>query len=134
LNSDLYLLDTNTVSYSVKGTYPGVRARLSEKSAEQLAISAITEAELRFWIANRPQETRVRIVVDNFLGRISSMPWDSAVTETYAQLKANSRRTGRALAELDLLIAAHAIALDAILVTHDQAFSQILGLRTEDWV
>jgi tRNA(fMet)-specific endonuclease VapC len=134
LSPDLYLLDTNTVSYAVKGTYPGVRAKLTEKSADQLAVSAITEAELRFWIANRPKETRVRIVVDDFLGRVSSMPWDSAATQSYAQLKVGCRQSGKALAELDLLIAAHAMALDAILVTHDQAFSNIPGLRTEDWV
>ncbi len=134
MTSGLYLLDTNTISYSVKGNYPQVRARISGMIADQLAISAITEAELRFWVASRPEEARVRIIVDNLLSQITSLPWNSALTSTYAQLKASCRQSGIALSELDLLIAAHALALDATLVTHDRAFRHIPGLRTEDWV
>jgi tRNA(fMet)-specific endonuclease VapC len=134
LKLPLYLLDTNTISYSVKGNYPGVRARLLQMPTDQVTISAITEAELRFWVESRSNETRIKILVHDLLDRIASVPWDSSVTQTYAQLKATCKRTGKALAELDMLIAAHAITLDATLVTHDQAFSHIQGLRTEDWV
>lgn len=130
----LYLLDTNTASYSIKPGYPGLRAKLDGKLRSQLAISAITEAELRFWIANRPQAANVHILVDAFLRRTKSMPWDSSASIAYAKLRIECKNSGKALAELDMLIAAHAIALQATLVTHDRAFSQIAGLRTEDWV
>ena len=130
----LYLLDTNTASYSLKPGYPGLRAKLDGRLPGQLAISAITEAELRFWIANRPQAANVRILVDAFLNRAQSMPWDSSVTLAYAKLRSDCKNSGKVLAELDMLIAAHAIALQATLVTHDRAFSQIADLRTEDWV
>ena len=118
----------------MKGSYPNVAATLRGKSYEELAISAITEAELRYWIKHRPNESRVRLLVDEFLSRVPSLPWDSAVTHTYAQLRSDSRQLGKTLAELDLLIAAHALALDATLVTHDRAFTHISNLRTEDWV
>ena len=134
MSSLLYLLDTNTVSDSIKGSYPGVRSRLQRVPLEQLGISAITEAELRYWSILRPKEANTRILVDAFLSRVPSMPWDSSVTLTYAQLRRDRKQSGRTLAELDMLIAAHAIALQAILVTHDSAFSRIAGLRTEDWV
>jgi tRNA(fMet)-specific endonuclease VapC len=130
----LYLLDTNTASYAIKPGYPGLRAKLGGMLPSQLAISTITEAELRFWIANRPQATNVRILVDAFLSQTRSMPWDSSVTIAYAKLRIDCKHSGKALAELDMLIAAHAIALQATLVTHDKAFSQIADLRTEDWV
>ena len=134
MSSPLYLLDTNTVSYSIKGGYLGLWSKLQRVPPGQLAVSAITEGELRFWNFLRPQEARTRIHVDEFLSRVPSMPWDSSVTRTYAQLRGDCKLSGRTLAELDMLIAAHALALQAILVTHDRAFSQIVGLRTEDWV
>ena len=134
MSSPPYLLDTSTASYSMKLGYPGLRAKLEGKLPSQLAISAITEAELRFWIANRPEAANVRILVDEFLSLTQSLPWDSSVTLAYAKLRSDCKHSGKALAELDMLIAAHAIALQATLVTHDQAFSQIAGLHTEDWV
>jgi tRNA(fMet)-specific endonuclease VapC len=134
LNSRLYLLDTNTVSYSIKGGHPRVWARLQQIPPERVAISAITEAELRYWVVDRPQEANTRVLVDAFLSRVASLPWDSSATRAYAQLRADCKRAGKALAELDMQIAAHAIALQAILVTHDSAFSHISGLLTEDWV
>ena len=134
LPARLFLLDTNTVAYAIKGNRPGVWARLQAIAQGELAISAITEAELRYWIVNRPNEARVPILVEEFLSRIPSLPWDSSVTQTYAKLRADCKKLGKTLAELDLLIAAQAMTLNAILVTHDKAFGQIADLRTEDWV
>jgi tRNA(fMet)-specific endonuclease VapC len=134
LISPLYLLDTNTVAYAIKGNRPGVWARLQAIAFGKIAISSITEAELRYWIVNRPNEARVPILVEEFLNRVPSLPWDSSVTRTYALLRADCKRMGKALSELDMQIAAHALALDLILVTHDGAFRQVPGLRTEDWV
>jgi len=118
----------------MKRTYPRVVATLRSKAYDELAVSAITEGELRYWIKGRPTESRVAVLVDEFLSRVASLPWDSVVTQTYAQLRLDIKRQGKALGELDLLIAAHALSIDAVLVTHDQAFSHIANLRTEDWV
>ncbi len=61
------------------------------------------------------------------------MPWDSPASVAYAKLRNDCKQSGKALAELDMLIAAHAIALQATLVTHNKAFSQIADLPTENW-
>lgn len=129
-----YLLDTNTVSYFVKGTYPALRANVTAKPLHLLALSAITEAELRYWIANRPQEARLRVLIDDFILRVPALPWDAAAAHIYGELKADLKRLGRPIAELDLLIAAHALAIKATLISHDHVFRQIPHLRTEDWV
>jgi predicted nucleic acid-binding protein len=129
-----YLLDTHTLSYFIKGTYPGVRSELTRKPPSLLAISAITEAELRYWVANRPEQARLRILIDDFVTRIPSLPWDAAAAEAYGPLKAKLKLLGKPLAGLDLLITSQAIALNTILVSHDQAFRQIPNLLTEDWV
>lgn len=72
-----HLLDTNIVSYFVRGDFPAVRERVTRMDLDSLAVSAVTEAELRWWIAFRPPNSRVRVGVEDFLMRVSSLSWDS---------------------------------------------------------
>jgi tRNA(fMet)-specific endonuclease VapC len=65
--------------------------------------------------------------------RVDVLPWDFSAAERYGILRAALDRSGRPLGSLDLLIAAHALAAGAILVTNDRAFSQIAPLQIEDW-
>jgi tRNA(fMet)-specific endonuclease VapC len=127
----LYLLDTNIVSYVLKGVPSGIRTRVDSKPSESLAISAITAAELRYWIARRPGQSQIRFHIEDFLLRVPTLPWDAAAA--HGELKARLFAAGRPLAELDMQIAAHALALNSVLVTHDAAFKQVPGLRIEDW-
>jgi tRNA(fMet)-specific endonuclease VapC len=128
-----YLLDTNTVSYILKGNIPRVRERLAKVAMAQVAISVITEAELRFGVARRPEATRLRIAVEEFLLRIDVLPWDSEAARQYANVRAALERAGASMGNLDLMIAAHALAAQAILVTNDRAFSRIKQLKIQDW-
>jgi tRNA(fMet)-specific endonuclease VapC len=132
--SALYLLDTNIVSYVLKGIHPGLRGRVDSKNPTSLAISAVTAAELRFWLARRQGLSRISFHIEDFLRRVPTLPWDASAATAYGALKATLFSAGRPLAELDLQIASHALALDAILVTHDAAFAHVPNLRTEDWV
>jgi tRNA(fMet)-specific endonuclease VapC len=128
----LFLLDTNTVSYVIKEN-PHVQARLTRVPTAQVAISVITEAELRFGLARRPEAMQLRRAVEEFLVRVSILPWDSICAQHYADLRAAEERSGKAMANLDLMIAAHALAVDAVLVTNDAALRRIKRMKTEDW-
>ena len=128
-----YLLDTNIVSFFVRGTFPAVRSRLLQTPLESMAVSAVTEAELLYWVAGRPLDSRTRVSVRDFLTRVLSIPWDSQAAEVYAERREAQRRIGRPLATEDMMIAAHALARGLTLVTHDSAFAFVDGLRTEDW-
>lgn len=130
---DRYLLDTNTVSFIFKGNFPAVRRRVAEVPFTQLAISTITEGELRFGIARRPGATRLHAVIEDFLLRVSILPWDSEATRHYGALRASLERSGQPMGNLDTMIAAHALAIGATLVTNDRAFSRIKNLKVEDW-
>jgi tRNA(fMet)-specific endonuclease VapC len=130
---NLYLLDTNTVSYILKGNFPMVRKRLVKVPMSQVAISVVTEAELLFGIARRPEATRLKIAVDEFLLRVEVLPWDSEVARTYAEIRAALKRQGMMLGNLDLMIAAQALAAPAVLVTNDRGFRRVKGLKIEDW-
>jgi tRNA(fMet)-specific endonuclease VapC len=129
----VYLLDTNVVSYFVRGTSAPVRNHLVRTPIENMAVSAVTEAELLYWVARRPRDARTRVSVRDFLARVPSLPWDSRAAEVYASTREEQRRIGRPLATEDLMIAAHALSLGLTLVTHDGAFSFVDSLKTEDW-
>jgi len=128
-----YLLDTNIVSYSVRGDYPAARRRMMRTSLESLAISSVTEAELLFWVINRPASSRIRLGVADFLVRVQCFAWDSGAARYCALTRESLRRRGLVMSTEDLMIASHALSLGLTLVTHDRAFSFVDGLKTEDW-
>jgi tRNA(fMet)-specific endonuclease VapC len=72
-------------------------------------------------------------VVEEFLRRVEVLVWDSQAAQRYAQLRAALEERGEPMGNLDLMIAAQAIAADAILVTNDRGFRKVKGLRIEDW-
>lgn len=127
-----YMLDTNTVSYFIKG-HPSVVSHVIKIPMASLCISSITEGELQFGLAKRPDAKRLYKAVDELLLRVDVMPWDSTVAKRYGKLRANMELKGKILGSLDMLIAAHAIEVDAVLVTNDKAFKQLYGLSIENW-
>jgi tRNA(fMet)-specific endonuclease VapC len=131
----LYLLDTNTVAYIVNGRSKAARVALSEQIKHSvIAISSISEAEVLYGLARKPEATRLRAAVEALFTTISVLPWDSSAAQAYATLRVRMAAAGKSLSNMDMLIAAHAIATDAILVTSDKAFSQIEALHpTLNW-
>lgn len=127
------MLDTNIASYIIKGNRPAVDRRLVKVPMAQLAISTVTEGELRFGIALLPQATQLRSMVDDLFLRVAILPWDSSAAQAYGELRAYLQREGQPMGNLDVMIAAHALALEVILVTNDKAFSRIKRLKVEDW-
>lgn len=127
-----YLLDTNTVSHALRG-HPKVLARMTTVAMAGMCISAITEGELLFGLARRPDAARLHALVDEFLRRVDVLPWDRAAAGCYGNLRAALGSRGKALAPLDLLIAAQAQAIGAVLVSNDQVFAHCEGLVWEDW-
>jgi tRNA(fMet)-specific endonuclease VapC len=127
----LYLLDTNTVADIVSGHSKAARRAMSQLIEHSpIAISAITEGELLYGLARKPEAIRLRTGVEAFLSAIQIRYWDSAAARAYGSLRARMAASGKSLSNnMDLLIAAHAVAMDAILVTRDGAFSQIEALR-----
>ena len=133
--SRLYMLDTNTVSYILKGKSPAARARLAALRADEVAcISIVTEFELEFGLAKNTNATNLRHAIRWFLARIQVLPLGPAEARAYGQLRVQQEAAGRPLESMDMLIAAHAIAVGAILVTADNIFNSVSGLAgKENW-
>lgn len=130
----IIMLDTNIASYIIRDQHSkAIAAHMQTVPLNRLCISSISEAELRYGIALNPGATKLAKAVGSFLQRIESLPWDSAVAECYANVRAQLKKRGTPLANLDMLIAAHALSMSALLVTNDNAFRHIKGLKTADW-
>ena len=127
-----HMLDTNMVSHLVKG-HALVAGRLLAVPMASICISAITEAEILFGLARRPDATRLHALVQAFLQRTDVLPWERHCADIYGRLRAAMEKSGKTMGSLDMLISAHAIAANAILVSNDQAFASVPGLVLQDW-
>ncbi len=130
-----YMIDTNTVSYIVKGKSPAARVKLAGLQQNEIGcISTITEAEIRYGLARAPHAHGLHSAIEGFLGKIQVLPWGREEATVYGDLRAKLEASGKTLGTLDMLIAAHAMAVDAVLVSNDQAFSHVRDLPgCENW-
>ena len=123
------------MSYLINGRSTLARqASLDAQQSGTLALSCISEAELLFGLRKRPEATSLRKNFEEFRAVVRVFPWDSSVAEAYADLREYLRAAGKNLEVMDLLIASHALALRATLVTRDKAFLQITErLKVVNW-
>lgn len=141
----IHLLDTNMASHVIKGDIPGVRERLVSVPMESVAVSTVTQAELLYGVAKRGHPVGLATRVREFLARVNVLPWTAEAAEAYGELRAVCESGGLSLAPMDMMIAAHAKALErslvpareqVTLVTRDGAFFRVAGLAgltLEDW-
>jgi tRNA(fMet)-specific endonuclease VapC len=128
-----YLLDTDTVSYAMRGQ-GGVAERLLLHRPSAVAVSAITVAELRFG-ADRKRSKRLHGLIDAFISPLQVAPFDVAAAAAYGRLGHLLAERGQPIGDFDVLIAAHALVLKRVLVTNNlRHFSRVPGLAVESWV
>ena len=127
------MLDTNALSAMLRDPHGPVAKQALATNPDFIAISVIVAAELRFGLAKRPQ-TRISRSVRGALTTIDILPFEPPADETYGRLRAELERAGTPIGPNDMLIAAHALATDRILVTGNvREFSRVPGLAVEDW-
>lgn len=131
----IYLLDTETAGQIVSGASPGLRGHLRNVPMYELAISVVTEGELFYGLAKRggPKDLNKRL--QEFLERVDVLPWTETVANVYGGLRASCESVGVVVSPLDMMIAAHAKAIDAVLVTSNPVFRLIPdSLKLDDWL
>ena len=129
-----FLLDTEVASRLMRAERRAVTS-LRRSSAKSLSISSITMAELLYGARLREDNTSIMAAVRAFLARISVHPWDEAAAEAHARIRVWAKRLGRSAGVFDIMIAAHAEAIGATLVTSDVALKnlKIEGLKIVSW-
>jgi tRNA(fMet)-specific endonuclease VapC len=128
-----FLLDTNTVSFHIRRSSAALNRQLRRTPAAHVGLSVVTEMELRYGLARKPG-LRIAPLVEEFLAGVTILPLTSDVARAYGRIRAELEAEGTPIGPLDLMIAAHAAALKATLVSNNtREFRRIRGLRCEDW-
>ena len=128
------LLDTDICIYAINRKRPEILSRVRDYRIGEVGISSISYAELRFGVENsaRVEENLDRL--ERFLLPLEVVPFDDEAGRHYGRIRSELKRLGCPIGSNDLLIAAHALALDATLVSNNvREFSRIDGLRVEQW-
>lgn len=129
----MYLLDTNICVYVIRRRPEAVYRRLSGAAGRAVAISVVTAFELEIG-ALRAQGQHYSEAVRLFIAEFPVLPLDDSARASYGQLRTALERRGEKIGAHDMLIAAHALALDATLVTNNEReFRRIKGLNIENW-
>lgn len=128
----LFMLDTDTVSFALRGI-GAVASRLTEQKRSELCTSAITVAELRFGASKR-KSRKIQRAIDAFLSGVEVLPFDNAAAERFGIVAAALAEAGAPIGQMDTLIGAHALSVGATLITNNERhFSKISGLSVENW-
>ena len=129
-----YLLDTNIVSDLVRHPQGRIATRIAGSDGAKIATSIIVVAELRFG-AEKKKSPSLSEQLETVLGALEVLPLESPADRHYAALRARLEAAGKPISANDMLIAAHAMTLDYVLVTDNmREFSRIKELRVENWL
>lgn len=130
----VYLLDTNAVSQLVRQPQGAVAARIARVGEENVLTSVIAACELRYGAAKRGSRRLTR-QVEAVLGAMTILPLEPGVDRHYAAIRTALEKRGTPIGANDMLIAAHARAIDAVCVTANVAeFRRVSALRIENWL
>ena len=132
-----YLLDTNILSDLLKNPQGKAAQKVTSLPAEDrnlLATSIVVAAELRYGAAKSGSPVLANRV-DQLLNVIDVLPLEAGTDRQYGQIRAHLEKSGAPIGGNDLLIAAHALAIDAVLVTDNvREFKRVKGLHIENWL
>lgn len=132
----LYMLDTDTCIFLMRGDSPTLADKVQAVPLQQQIMSAVTFAELTYGVqvsaaARRKQN---QAVLDRLAVYLAVLDWPQDAAQHYAEIRADLKKRGAQLGAADLMIAAHARALGAIVVTNNtKDFGRVKGLRIENW-
>lgn len=132
----LFMLDTDTCIFLMRGESPALAARVQSVPLQQQVMSAVTFAELTYGVqvsaaAKRKQN---QSVLDSLVLHLAVLDWPQDAAKHYAEIRADLKKRGAQLGAADLMIAAHARAMGAIVVTNNvKDFERVKGLAVENW-
>jgi len=130
-----YMLDTDTCSYIIKERPVSVLKRFGRLAMEQICVSAVTYAELLYGVARSSSKRINQPIVDDFVRHLDVLSWGHEAAEQYGKIRVVLERGGTPIGAMDMMIAAHARSLKAVLVTNNQKhFSKVKALKIENWV
>ncbi len=131
----MFMLDTDICSYILRERPVSVLEKFKRIDASGLCISVITQAELHYGVARSASRKVNRAIVNDFTTRLLVLDWNSAAAERYAVLRAELEAAEKPIGNMAIMIAAHALSINATVVTNNiRHFKIVPGLKTANWV
>jgi tRNA(fMet)-specific endonuclease VapC len=128
------MLDTDMCSYIIKEHPESVRQRFQTLAMEQLCISVVTYAELIYGVARSSSKRVNRPIIEDFVRHLDVMDWDTEAADQYGVIRAELEAAGTPIGAMDMMIAAHAKSIKAVLVTNNEKhFTKVKGLKVDNW-
>lgn len=128
------MLDTNIISDLMRNPQGKAAKRIARVGEGNICTSIIVAAELRYGCA-RSGSKKLLNAVEELLAEIEVLPFDSPADTEYGEIRAGLEAVGKPIGGNDLLIAAHALATEAIIVTaNSDEFKRVRGLKVENWL
>ena len=130
------MLDTDTCIFLLRGGVKKLEARVQSVPLQQQVMSAVTFAELAYGVqaASTAKRKQNQITLDSLVLHLAVLDWPQDAAKHYAVIRADLKKRGAQLGAADLMIAAHAQAIDAIVVTNNvKDFGRVKGLEIENW-
>ncbi len=130
------MLDTDIASYAIRGRTPSVDRMLTSVGGGNVCISVITRAELVYGIQILPSDHQIHLLTQRFVDETITLSWGEDAADIYAKIRHELTTSGRPIGDRDMMIAAHAIAMGAVLVTNNTRHHGRLAhlLQIENWV
>ena len=128
-----YLLDTNIISNVMRQPLGNAANRMRGFRSGDLLTSVLVQAEVRFGYT-KSGVVRQKIAAEAILQHLRVEDWCAPADLAYAALRSDLEAVGSSMGQIDMLIAAHALVLDAVVVTDDRAFLRVAGLKVENWL
>jgi tRNA(fMet)-specific endonuclease VapC len=130
-----FMLDTNACIAAINGDSDKLVKNITKREPNQICVSSITLAELSFGIANSTHKQRNVEALEKFLSTIEIASFNAKAAYAYGDLRAELKKGGILIGPLDMLIAAHALALNVTLVTDNvREFERITKLSIANWL
>ena len=136
MTSSGLFLDTNIISHFMRDAtgIAAMRVMTAQDTGRKVMTSIVVQCELEFGLSKRPSR-RLELAYAEVMQRIDVLALDSTVVAHYASIRNVLERQGTPIGPNDTLIAAHALSVDAVLVTdNDDEFRRIPGLQIENWL
>jgi tRNA(fMet)-specific endonuclease VapC len=136
LSAALYMLGTDTCIFLMRGESPALARKVQSVEMEQQVMSVVTLAELTCGVmaSARAKRKHNQLVLDSLALHLAVLDWPQDAAQHYAEIRLDLKKRGAQLGAADLMIAAHAHSLGAVVVTNNtKDFGRVKGLQVENW-
>ena len=129
-----YFLDTNVIADAIRGKKPNIASHFAKIPPKDIYVSAIVVAELEYGAAHSPDYRKNKALYEDFISDFAVIPFEKEYAGIYGEIRQYLTARGQVIGSNDMLIAATAMANDAVLVTHNTGeFERIPNIQLEDW-